>query len=157
MIEIISGDILFAKEKYIAHQCNCVSKNAGGVAWAIFDKYPYSNVYANRIEPSKMGTIDIRGNDIDQRYIINMFAQYMPGTPIDSTSIFDSANIREKSFYHCLLRIVKIPDLHSIAFPYKIGCGLAGGNWTNYLGNLNNFSEHKQNVRVVIYKRDEDI
>jgi len=45
MIEIISGSILDAKEKYIAHCCNCVTQKSAGVALAIFDKYPYSNTY----------------------------------------------------------------------------------------------------------------
>ena len=31
MIEIVTGDLLEAKEKYIAHQCNCLTENS---AWS---------------------------------------------------------------------------------------------------------------------------
>ena len=47
-VTIIKDNILNAKEKYIAHQCNCVTKYGKGLSKAIFDKYPYSNIYSLR-------------------------------------------------------------------------------------------------------------
>jgi len=79
MIEIVSGDLLLSPEKYIAHQCNCVTQASAGTAKAIFDKYPHSNTYAERKSPDTMGTIKILGNGQDERFVINMFAQYYPG------------------------------------------------------------------------------
>ena len=47
-----------------------------------------------------------------------------------------------------------MPDLESIGFPYRIGCGAAGGNWNNYLGTLEIFSRYLPGiVDVNIYCR----
>ena len=159
MIEIITGDLLEATEKYIAHQCNCLSNNSAGTAKAIFDRFPYSNTYAARTEPDVMGSLKILGNGQDQRYIINMFAQYYPGRPKYPNAEKDGSLTREKMFHRCLLRIAKIENLESIAFPFGIGCNLGGGNWEHYLGTLTNFAKYvkeKQNTRVVIYQREID-
>jgi len=156
MIEIITGDLLCAKEKYIAHQCNCVTSTSAGTAKAIFDKFPYSNTYATRAEHDKPSLIQVMGDGKDQRYVINMFAQYYPGKPKYPHSHLDGTAIREKYFHRCLLRIAQIPNLESIAFPWRIGCNLGGGAWDHYLGTLTNFAqyiEEKQGAKVVIYRR----
>lgn len=159
MIEIITGNILDAEEQYIAHQCNCLTQRSAGTAKAIFDKFPYSNTYKDRVVPDIMGTIKILGNGLDQRYVINMFAQYYPGKSKYPDSELDGIKIREKNFYKCLLRIAKLPDLKSIAFPWRIGCNLGGGDWEHYLGNIVNFAEYVKltyDTKVIIYKRDGD-
>jgi len=159
MIEIITGDLLEATEQYIAHQTNTISNGgAGGIARVIFDKYPYADCYLSRAKQDQAGTIDIRGNGSDQRLIINMHAQIYPGSPRYPDSNLDGTLAREKYFHQCLLRIAKIPDLESIAFPWKIGCGLGGGIWAHYLGTLTNFAHYveKMGVKVVIYRRDGD-
>jgi hypothetical protein len=157
MIEIITNSILDAKEKYIAHICNLVTSHSAGTAKAIFDKYPYANTYKDRSEPcdkSMLGTFDILGDGNNQRYVINCYSMYYPGKPKYSNSLLDGTLPRQKYFYQCLSQIAKIPDLDSIAFPYKIGCNLAGGNWDYYLGVLNNFTKHVEikGVKVSIYK-----
>jgi hypothetical protein len=42
----------------------------------------------------------------------------------------------------------------NVAFPYMIGCGLAGGNWKIYLGMITNFADRNPNLNVFIYKLD---
>ena len=51
-------------------------------------------------------------------------------------------------------KITKIENLKSIAFPFKIGCNLAGGNWNNYLNMLEAFSSKVQ-AEVYIFKPEE--
>lgn len=159
MIEIVSGDLLQAKEKYIVHQCNCLTKHAAGIAKAIFDAFPHANTYADREEPDVMGSIKILGNGEDQRYVINMFAQYYPGKPKYPNSEKDGTLTREHCFHQCLLRVAKIEQLESVAFPWKIGCNLGGGDWEHYLATIHNFAkylEKKQGAHVVIYRRPGD-
>jgi O-acetyl-ADP-ribose deacetylase (regulator of RNase III) len=158
MIEIVSGDLLLAPEKYIAHQCNCVTQASAGTAKAIFDKYPHANTYAERNTSDTMGTIKILGNGQDERFVINMFAQYYPGKTKYPLSKKDGVETRLKTFHQCLLKIARIPDLESVAFPWKIGCNLGGGVWEHYLGNLTVFANHveKTGVRVRVYRREED-
>lgn len=157
MIEIISGDLLDSKEKYIAHQCNCLTQHSAGTAKNIFDRYPYANTYQSRIEPDIMGAIKILGDGIDNRYVINMFAQYYPGRSKYPESKLDGIEVRQKSFYICLNKIVKIPDLESIAFPYGIACNLGGGDWKYYYGVLENFEKYvneKYKTKVVLYRKE---
>jgi O-acetyl-ADP-ribose deacetylase (regulator of RNase III) len=159
MIEYKIGNLLDADEQYIAHQCNCTSFYSAGIAHDIFKKYSYSDTYKDRKVDDIPGTIKIMGNGTDQRYIINMFGQHSPGGYSNSTLSIDSKKNREKYFYNCLLEISKIPKLESIAFPFRIGCGLAGGDWKYYLGTLENFAkyvEKSQNTKIFIYKREQD-
>lgn len=166
MIEIVKGDLLDSKEKYIAHQCNCLTQNSAGTAKAIFDKYPYADTYTRRerladgtnTNVDVPGTITILGNGQDQRYVINMYAQYYPGKSKYPKSTLDGIPVRRNYFHRCLLRVAKIEGLESIALPWRIGCNLAGGDWEWYLGTLTNFANYvdEKGVRVIIYRRDGD-
>ncbi len=155
MIEIITGDILESKDKYLLHQTNTISNTAGGLAYSIFEKYPYANIYSNRTEQSIPGTIDICGNGEDKRFIINMMGQVYPGPPRFPESNLDGSLIREKYFHKCLLKVANIPNLESVAMPVGIGCGLGGGEWSHYLQTIINFAKfinEKQGAIVNLYK-----
>lgn len=152
MIEIVRDDLFASKEKYLCHQCNCVTNRAAHLSKAVFERYPYADIYAARKDPSEPGTIEIRGNGQDKRYVVNMLGQFFPGTPKFPDSTKDGTKVREKYFYKCLLALAKIPDLESVAFPYKIGCGAAGGNWDHYLGNIENFAKYVSETQGTIVK-----
>jgi O-acetyl-ADP-ribose deacetylase (regulator of RNase III) len=159
MIEIVTGDLLEAKEKYIAHVTNCVSTtSAKGIAKDIFDKFPYADCYATRTEASKAGTIDIMGDGKDNRYIINMHAIVYPGSIRYPLSTLDGQAARRKYFYNGLLRVAQIENLESIALNWRIGCGLAGGDWEYFLGTIVQMEKYLEpkGVKVVIYKRAGD-
>ncbi len=159
MIEIVTGDIFDATEKYLCHQTNCVTQRAAHLSKDVFARYPYADIYTGRTEPNKPGTIEIRGNGQDQRYVINLLGQYYPGKPKYPYSTLDGVHIRQKYFYRCLLRIAQLPNLESVAFPWRIGCGAAGGVWEVFLGNITNFANHvekTQGAKVIIYRREGD-
>lgn len=163
MIETITGDLLVAPEKYIVHQTNCVSMGrAGGLAYFLFKQFPYADCYSDRAESSVPGTLDIRGDGINDRLVVNLHGQYFPGGPLDDedgTEYLDTAYRRQKYFHKALLRLAKVENLESVAFPYCIGCGIAGGDWTWYEGTINNFAKYikeKQGASTVIYQREED-
>jgi hypothetical protein len=158
MIDIVSGDLFDAEEKYLCHQCNCVTNRAAHLARAVFERYPHADIYSGRVEHDKPGRIIVRGNGQDQRYIVNMLGQYYPGKPRYPLSGLDGAAIRERYFHQCLLRIAQIKELKSVAFPWKIGCGSAGGVWEHYLATLTNFAhyvEQEQDAKVKIYRLEE--
>lgn len=162
MIEIVTGSLLDATEKYICHQANCLSHYASGIAKVIFNKYPYADIYTNRFSPDEPGDIIICGDGVSERYVINLLGQYQPGglTDVVFHDKLDTASARQKYFHKALNKIAKIPNLESIAFNYKIGCGLAGGNWDWYFGELNNFAAYvnkTQQAIVKIYKLEGDI
>jgi O-acetyl-ADP-ribose deacetylase (regulator of RNase III) len=151
MLQTINADIFTTGAKFIAHQTNCLSTNASGIAKEIFKRYPYSDAYTNRKVYSEPGTIQICGDGLIQRGIINMFAQYYPGGQRNDE--MDSEQLRKQWFHQCLVEIAKIPDLHSIAFPFFIGCGLAEGDWDWYSRQLDKFSTNVHyKSKVFIYK-----
>jgi O-acetyl-ADP-ribose deacetylase (regulator of RNase III) len=170
MIKTIRGDILDAQEKYIVHQCNSTSSQAAGLALQIFAKYPYANIYKNRggsvfgykyisafhTTEESPGNIVIKGDGNKQRFIINLIGQVYPGAPLHD-GLRDGYKVREGYFNQCLTKILGIPNIESIALPVGIGCGLAGGNWSNYLPMIEKFDRavnERQKVNVVLYNKD---
>lgn len=155
MIEIISGDLFNSTEKYIVHCCNCITKRSAHLAKTVFQHYPYADVYSARKNADVPGTIIVKGNGEDQRFVIALFGQYYPGSPKFQESMLDGKKARERYFHKALMAVARIPNLESIAFPDHIACGAAGGNWEYYLGTISNFARHveeQQGARVVIYK-----
>ena len=158
MIEIVTGDIFEATEKYLVHQCNCVTNKAAHLAADVFEKFPHSDIYTGRVDPDQAGQIIIRGNGKDQRYVVAILGQYYPGRSRYPKSSLDGIPVREKYFYRGLLRLAKVEDLESVAFPWRIGCGAAGGDWERYLGTITNFANFvgEKGVKVKIYRREGD-
>lgn len=164
MIKIIKDSILDAKEKYIVHQCNAVTNQAGGLAYYIFKKFPYADIYKHRPFPYRAtgddfpGHCVIKGDGINERFVINLIGQYFPGKPANENSLLDSEKVREGYFYRCLNQISKMKNIESIAFPIFIGCGMAKGNWNNYLRMIKAFAldvRSRQNISVVIYDNED--
>lgn len=167
MLILVNDDIFTTGAQFIAHQCNTTSfGQASGIANEIFKRFPYSDCYKNRtnfnMHENVLGTIQICGDGLEKRGIINMFAQCYPG-PVKAkyNNEIDSENLRKKWFHSCLMEIAKIPNLNSIAFPDHIGCGLGGGNWEWYSEQLEKFSEFVENkdIKVLIYnniRKDEN-
>lgn len=154
MIIHVDGDIFWTGADYICHQVNCSSQGgAAGIARVIFDKYPYSDCYLDRTEKSIPGTIQICGDKLINRGIINMFSQYYPGS-VKELSTNDNENLRKKWFHECLTEIAKL-EFGSIALPDHIGCNIAGGDWNWYLKQIEKFADYvekKQSAKVLIYK-----
>ena len=157
MLKIVKGDLINAREEYICQQTNCVSVNAHGLSETIRIELgvdPYSQRRSlngrNHAIPEDCdipGTIKIYSN------VICMFAQYGMGKPYKyGNKVEDSYKKRLLWFKTCLFEIGKLKP-KSLAFPYKIGCGLAGGNWDDYFASLKYFSEYFK-IEVVLYKID---
>ena len=154
-ISAVDGDLLDSTEQYICQQCNCLTTRTFGLSAAIAKKYPYANIYRGRKQPDIPGTIKIVGNGHDQRYIICMLAQYNKSKP-NPLGKHDSFVDRQRWFRACLDRIGlldrKDHALQSIAFPFEIGCGLAGGDWEAYRAMLFQFARQHPSVKIVIYR-----
>jgi O-acetyl-ADP-ribose deacetylase (regulator of RNase III) len=148
-MEIIQGDLLTSGEKYIAHQCNCISIGARGLAKNIADKWKYADVYTQRKGHSKPGTIVLTSPDNPSEeytpHVICMFAQFQPGKP---NMYNDSPRQRLTWFKQCLEEIVKL-GIDTVAMPHNIGCGLAGGDWKEYQKVL-----EESKLKIKLYKID---
>ena len=142
------GDLLDAKEAFIAQQCNCVTIKSHGLSAAIAKRWPWADVYAKRkpksantaLEPDTPGTIQIiKGPDADSHSVVCLFAQWTPGKPGAWTDKYPkthddtTAAQRSEWFRQCLKAMDDCEEIDGpVAVPYQIGCGLAGGNWSTY-------------------------
>lgn len=155
MITHVDGNLLFAKEKYLLHQCNCFSKRSAHLAQSVFQAFPWADIYTGRQYPDNPGDIIVRGDGITQRFVINLLGQVYPGGPKYPNDSLDGTKARQKHFIAALLKVTEISNLESLAFPSKIGCGSAKGNWDWYLDTIQRFDtyiNHIQPVNITIYK-----
>jgi len=147
---MINGDI--TKETVdgyftiICHQTNCVTTHAKGLAKAIFDAYPETNIYEAG-EKRTPGSY-IRTDTYDGKTVLHLNGQNAPGGP-------SATETREQR----LEWMRKILDLvahnyeknkldYAFLFPKLMGCGLAGGNWDEYKALIDGFE--RKGFKVVI-------
>ena len=149
---LYSTDILKFKVQVIAQQLNCVTTVAKGLSKQIADTYPFADFYTNRETPSKPGTIELRGDRTTQ-WVLGMYAQYYPGVAKHNN---DNVDLRVGWFQQCLGKVAKIKNLRSIAFPARIGCGLAGGDWEVYSKMLDTFAKNNPTVKVYVVDLEEE-
>lgn len=124
MISIVNGDILECKEDIICHQVNVFGNMGGGLARQIAQKFPETEKdYIKYCEMFGCNYINLSGRALitaeSEKYIANMFSQEL------------NFNTNYSDIEQCFKTIKEfaIKGNLSIAIPYKIGCGIANGNW----------------------------
>jgi hypothetical protein len=146
-IKVITGNLLDASETFLCHQCNCVTNRAAHLAYSVFKRFPYSNIYVGRQKPDEPGTIFIDGDGRELRYVISMLAQYYPGQSNPRNISLDGYDSRLRYFRDCLRLMEDLKG--SFAFPFFIGCGAAGGDWNRYLPLIEKFAVNRD---VTLYR-----
>ena len=124
------GNLLEADLDFICHQVNCQGRMGSGIAKAIKEKWPvvYDTYLAKFVNAERnfyhtyLGDIQVI-NVNENTSVINFFSQLTYG--------YDGRKYTNyEAFYHCLNYVKECcPKGSKIGFPYKIGCGLGGGNW----------------------------
>lgn len=125
MLNVIKKDITDVTSGIIAHQVNCTNHIGSGVAKAIITKWPIVKVkyheWCNLRTPDELiGTIQLISIS-DDLIVANCFSQRDKG--YDGKLYTDYSSIRK-----CLGSLSKL-KLSPLYIPYKMGCGLGGGNW----------------------------
>ena len=124
MIKNKVGNILDASEDIIVHQVNCQGVMGGGLAKQIAIKYPNTEKKYKKIcENAKYNYEILKGftylTTEEKHSICNMFSQKTNFDTDYETLEKGLTNIKE----HCK------QTKRTIAIPYKIGCGIANGDW----------------------------
>lgn len=150
MITYKKGNLLSAKEKVIAHQVNCFGV-AAGLAGAIFRKWPtaehdYQQLIKRCPPKSLLGMAQLTGEQKDRaRHVIcNLFGQYEPGPAYNPKRLEQALEMLGNT-----ARIMK----WSVALPYKLSCGIAGGDWDEVLEIIERTMD---GVDCVIYQKEEN-
>ena len=108
----------------IAHQCNCLGYMGAGVALAIRNRYPKAyeqyKIYGHK---TGNGTLQLGMVQLVQinpsLFVANLMAQ------------FSISRQQRMTDYDALATCIeKLPDNRGdVWFPFKMGCGNAGGDW----------------------------
>ena len=171
----IKGDLLDNDCDMIVQQLNCLCVRPHGLSNSISLKYPYADVYRQRRpEGSKNLAIQAHrpqpGTAVVSRpslsttgpLVVGLFGQYDFGKSYYRSyrpqyKIPETKQLREQWFQNGLnlLRDWMVNNKcnnkdFKIGFPYKIGCGLAGGIWNNYIKMIDTFN-NQINCQVNIY------
>ena len=158
MLKIVEGDLLTTDRLIIAHQCNCVSRGAKGLAQQLFQRWPWANVYDPKIcprnhrQPGQIFICKQPKKDVKPEFVVALFAQVNPGGPVAYAStglLIDDRENRLLWFQKCLGHLYGVGG-GEVAMPWGIGCGLAGGNWADYEGELIEFAKH---IDVYLYRK----
>jgi hypothetical protein len=171
----IKGDVLEADAEYIVQQNCCTAIRAHGLSETIAKKWPDINPYKDRRQfkgnwavledRPQPGSILVYefDNPVSLKGVICAFAQVCHGKPNRykdplgmDISLGDDFIDRSRYFAQCLEAISQIePRPKSVGFPYKIGCGLAGGSWKKYEYLIRKWSEANPDIDVQIYRLDD--
>lgn len=155
---ITNGNLLNTNINIIAHQVNCQGVIGAGVAKQIKEKYPAVYKDYKRLCENTSDKMDLLGTCLvsteqENKMICNLFGQYNYGRngTYTNTSYLTSAIF---AMISTLEQIYNIKDkTHPqlvIAIPYKIGCGLGGGDWEEVKTIFENI-ERNYNVLFVAY------
>jgi O-acetyl-ADP-ribose deacetylase (regulator of RNase III) len=148
MIKIVEGNLLDAKENVLAHQTNCMGIMGSGLAKQIKTKYPdVFDTYYNYVyyygKFNCLGDCQMIPVGKEDKYIANLFGQYNFGTSKQQTDYEALESALQKLKKYCI-------DCNlSVAIPFNLGCGLAGGNWNIVYGII---EEVFNDYNVTIYK-----
>jgi O-acetyl-ADP-ribose deacetylase (regulator of RNase III) len=163
LIKIVKGDILQANEDIIGHQVNCQGVMGAGLAKQIKNKYP--NVYDEYVRLIKWAKEEYkRGysrtdnllsscqfvDTPDGKTVANIFGQFGYGRWAIQTD-YDALKKGLWSIKETTTNPYNTLYSKSIALPYGIGCGLAGGNW-NVVSSI--IEEVFSDYEVTLYKFD---
>ena len=147
-----------------------------GISASIASKYAYADLYGNRTgkrancaSPASQDTpgtciLARPSSSINGPVVACLMGQIAPGKPGNWSKQYnvqpdiDNASCRCEYFKSALNELATACQNEGwklIAFPYNIGCGLAGGSWTDYCTLLEEFAHNVSvfGVSVIVCKR----
>lgn len=152
-IQYFKGDILESDVDMIVHQVNTYGVMGGGLAKQIKDKYPnvyhIYRAYTQSMHPEKLLGRFVNIKTDDGQIITNLFSQghsenqsskALLSGPVgtgksEAVKNMDTRPLGETNYEAMRDGLTDINNYASskdmtVAIPYKIGCGIGGGDWS---------------------------
>lgn len=147
MVIIKEGNLLEAEEDILVHQVNIDGIMGGGVAKQIAEKYPKAKQrYVEFCDRHNFVYGNLRGKvflvPTNGKIIANMFSQdrnFNTDYEAMETVLKDIKEYAEEFNY-------------TVAMPFKIGCGIANGEWEKVLDIINRVFKGS---KVTLYKLED--
>lgn len=180
---LVHGDLLAATDvNYIVQQNCCTAMTAHGLSESIATRWPQCNPYADRVRHLRNwatsesrplpGTIRLMPSS-PTTTVVCAFAQYCHGKPgryhdplgMDFSPLIangDGMDMRFGWFKECLETLAGAitPTVEGVkpivGFPFRIGCGLAGGSWARYEREIGRWSDAHPELDVRVYRLEEE-
>ena len=140
MIKEVDGNLLtYPGLQVIGHQTNCLGVMGAGIAKQIKAKNP--ELFKKYVRYCKsfpdahniLGKVQIVPTDDESQIVANMFGEY---SFCESIAPYEEGGKPRHTDYdalkECLNRLhawLVLNDKTTAGIPYKLGCGLAGGDW----------------------------
>lgn len=168
----------------IVHQCNLFSIHGGGLAGVIHRRFPYSDVYSlnavrttlsssSSIAPlpsdseddvpvERYGTIVVHAPGSEEGpTVVSFLSQYEPGS-VDNWDepSMDHPLTRMGAFIQCMKHLeswAHVSGVCEIAFPYCIGCGIGGGDWSMYAYMIDMFASRNPGITIYIVRLPQSV
>jgi len=149
MVKVVHGNLLDSSAKYICHQVNCKGVMGSGVAKQIKAKWPsVFQKYKEKCDAHKNNAADLLGTAQgirvnDNTIVVNIFGQATYGR--------DGRRYTDMAALHTAFKALASHSApgDTIAMPYRIGCGLGGGDWGEVMDLL---TECFQDKHLTLYK-----
>ena len=160
MIKIVNGDLLQSNLPLIAHQTNCLGVMGAGIAKSIKNMWnivyiQYANFcknlgYSKNLLLGKC-QICITGES-PIGFVANLFGEY---SFTESVAPYENRHtdydaLKESLVY--LITFCKSGNITEIGIPYKLGCGLAGGDWEGVVYPMLQEIFNDNTITLYIYK-----
>lgn len=160
MIKIVNGDLLQSNLPLIAHQTNCLGVMGAGIAKVIKNKW--SIVYTQYVDKCRHYNYskDLLGKcqvcvteDESIKFVANLFGEY---SFTESVAPFENRHTDYDALKKALLHLKTLcenTEITKIGIPYKLGCGLAGGDWDGVVyPMLQELFANDSTITLYIYK-----
>ncbi len=160
MIIYKQGNLLDSDCTVIVHQVNCLGIMDEGIAKQIKEKYPCVYEDYKRICDQQEEIGDLLGHvqivdTKEGKYIANLFSQKDTGRNEYKTN-YEAFDRGCEILSGIIIGKNNNPEIHNkwtIAFPYSIGCGLAGGTWKKVYDIINkHFGYNHDDIECRIYE-----
>lgn len=141
----INGDILDVKCGVICQQVNCAGGYGAGLSGKISRKYPkvertYRKFVAGKEKDDLLG-VCLPVPVAEDLIVVNIFAERNYANAYETGIVSTDMNVLVDALHEICERY---PD-KDIYVPYRIGCGLAGGNW-------NELCERCRNLPITVVR-----
>jgi hypothetical protein len=158
--KLITGDLLVFKDaQLIAHQADCTSLQPLGLAGDLATHLGCDS-HANRQAESRNpflsrtntqptpGTINVEWSQVASIWVAHLYAQKDCCLPNRK----EDASMRMMWFKGCLVLLsnfIREHGIDTVAFPFGIGSGSSGGEWSRYSDTLNRWAEENSDAFTV--------